>query len=319
MGAPPRDRESISATWAYPEPAPDATGRTLSLVPVTETEDRTGSDVSRPAYEELLSQLETGENVRSRLAPALRRADRARARNLRTFMAGARLRGLNELVEHLDTVRRTFTENTSASPLSFLIARAAADYETALEATLSGYNSVAADAMRDVMEIELLLLDFTRDPSQLQRWLGASLDEIRRHFSPGVVRRRLHAARVAPFTESSVSIDYKAHSIALHVGSHTLFLAEKGLSGEGPFLNDIGFIEMMEHGRRLVMAIEGCWTSLVGGDLPFAPIDSLENFRQAWERTQEMQGMIMAIYGASLQLPDGAKNNIDKLEADAPE
>ena len=45
------------------------------------------------------------------------------------------------------------------SEVAFLIRRAAADYEMAIEAALSGMNTVVFDAMRDVMEIEYLQID----------------------------------------------------------------------------------------------------------------------------------------------------------------
>ena len=57
--------------------------------------------------------------------------------------------------------------------MAFLVERAEADFQTAIEATLSGYQGVAADAMRDVMEIECLLLDFAVNGGGADEWLNA--------------------------------------------------------------------------------------------------------------------------------------------------
>ncbi len=72
------------------------------------------------------------------------------------------------------------------SRLAFLVTRSAADFETATEATLSGYLSVAVDAMRDVMEIENLLLDFAVSPAHIDEWLAAGVSQA---FRQGVELR----------------------------------------------------------------------------------------------------------------------------------
>ncbi len=60
-----------------------------------------------------------------------------------------------------------------------------------LEMLLSGLLASAIDAMRDVMEIELLLLDFTATPANGERWSTAGNDERWNRFRPGAIRRRL--------------------------------------------------------------------------------------------------------------------------------
>lgn len=72
-------------------------------------------------------------------------------------MDGARFQGLDELLQ-------AFTANPTLHRIARLIHRSRADLETATEAILSGYVAVVADAMRDVMEIENLLLDFAVNP-----------------------------------------------------------------------------------------------------------------------------------------------------------
>src|SRR5947209_6453086 len=59
-----------------------------------------------------------------------------------------RLRGLNQLLNHLDSVADAFGPNRRERALSRLVMRTARDFEAALEAGFSGYLSLAADAMR---------------------------------------------------------------------------------------------------------------------------------------------------------------------------
>ena len=46
------------------------------------------------------------------------------------------------------------------------------DFYTAVEAVLSGFAAVCTDALRDVMEIENLLRDFSADVAQVEAWLS---------------------------------------------------------------------------------------------------------------------------------------------------
>jgi hypothetical protein len=76
-----------------------------------------------------------------------------------------RLKGLEQLYTYLDAAIESYSLIPKLAVLAFLVRRVRADFETALEATLSGYQGVASDAMRDVMEIEGLLLDFAAHPT----------------------------------------------------------------------------------------------------------------------------------------------------------
>ncbi|MCI4084349.1 hypothetical protein [Streptomyces sp. MMS21 TC-5] len=96
-----------------------------------------------------------------------------------------------------------------------MVQRAHADSITALEATLSGFFSVASDAMLDLLEIRYLLMDFAINPDHVEEWLSVShtrqslcstTDEKGRikDFSPAAVRRRLQAAWVVNFGDQAV-------------------------------------------------------------------------------------------------------------------
>lgn len=100
--------------------------------------------------------------------------------------------------------------------LALLVSRVRADFETALEATLSGYQGVAAEAMRDVMEIEGLLLDFSTHPGNAEEWLKADRRMLIGRYGPAAVRDRLKAADVAPYSNDGFEpVDYQAHSAAI--------------------------------------------------------------------------------------------------------
>jgi hypothetical protein len=258
-----------------------------------------------PSYDSVLARL-AGE--RPRLAAALLQPERQRARQAASLLTGARFKGLEELLRHLDDLGRAFEADSALSRLSFLVGRSAADFETAVEATLSGFLAVASDAMRDVMEIENLLLDFAVQPGRIDDWLTADQKTLRSKFGPGAVRDRLHAAGEAPYATTAGSLDYKAHSAALHVGPHQHPVAAKGFSADRGWEGDAGFWEIFEHARRLRRAIRRVTGTLATDSLAdqLAARD-LGDVQDAWQRTQEMQAIYLAILKASAeaQLKDG--------------
>jgi hypothetical protein len=238
-----------------------------------------------------------------RLAARLVEAEQQRRSRLVTLLDGARFRGLDELLRHLDGVARAFHADTSLGELAVLITRACADFETALEATLSGYFSVAADAMRDVMEIEMLLLDFSLAPARISRWLQAPPQERRREFAPGELRSRLRAGGIEPYASRTADPDYRAHSEALHVSPYTHPIFRKGMSSEreGDFLTqDGGFWEQYEHARRLLLAIERLRHTAAASALEgVGRVEELSAFGDGWERTQQMQTLYLALIQAA--------------------
>lgn len=244
-----------------------------------------------------------------RLGAALRQGEQQRIHTLAALMSGARFKGLDELLRYFDELGRVFTADPEFSKLAFLISRCVADFETAIEATLSCYLSVAIDAMRDVMEIENLLLDFAIHHGHVDQWLAADQKTLRTKFSAASVRDRLHAAGEGRYATTAQSLDYRAHSAALHVSPHQHPVAAKGFSAEQGWSGDAGFWEIFEHARRLQTAIR----RFVGAIRPASPVDALANrelpdVNDAWKRTQEMQNMYLAVLQASTKThpEDGA-------------
>src|SRR5439155_7049867 len=134
------------------------------------------------------------------------------------------------LFEYLDAAEHAYQTNPDLTRLAFLVARSAADFETALEATLSGYQGVAADAMRDVMEVEYLLLDFAAHPEHVVQWLSADRQTRLHRFSPATVRQRLRGAGMSPFSDTGWEpTDYRAHSESLHVTPDVSIIGARGM------------------------------------------------------------------------------------------
>jgi hypothetical protein len=213
---------------------------------------------------------------------------------------GVRFAGLEELLLKLDEVADAWAADPQLEPIAFLVRRATADFETAIEAGLSGYPTVAADAMRDVMEIELLLLDFYVDPERVRLWLNADRATRLRDFAPGALRRRLIDLGLHEIVGTAdVQTDYQAHSEALHVTPHQIpvpFLFKGYVDAQDVISLDSSFVEIFEHGRRLGNALV-----LVASQL--SPDSSAEEackgplkaFELAHERTQELLGQFLEL------------------------
>lgn len=218
------------------------------------------------------------------------------------------------MLRWLDDLVLAFAADDAVRRIAFLIHRSRADLETATEATLSGYVAVAvaADAMRDVMEIENLLLDFAVNPVHVDEWLAADRKTLLGKFSPARVRERLHAANEGRYALSAESIDYRAHSAALHVGPRLDIVASRGFSADQGWASDAGFWEIFEHMSRLRRAIQ----RVAGVLAPGSAVDQLArqevaDIENAWKRTQEMQ----AIYIALLKAIADTQNESDDDEA----
>lgn len=234
---------------------------------------------------------------RPRVARALFEAERLRVERLRLYLPGQRLAGLEELFVYLEAVREAYTAEDGLSKLAFLITRAIADFETALEATLSGYQGVAADAMRDVMEIEYLLLDFAAHPEHADEWLTCDRRPRLRKFAPAKIRARLSAAGLPPFSDEGWEpVDYQAHSESLHVTPDPPVVGARGIEShpDESFLADAGFMEMFEHAWRLLQALELLRITRKGEPLSFEPLTPMDDFFDARARTGEMLLLVTA-------------------------
>lgn len=211
---------------------------------------------------------------------------------------GARLRGYEELIQHLIDLEPVFRKNRKLQPTAFLIPRARADFETALEAGLSGYTSVSHDAMRDVMEIEFLFREFYFEPQHIAQWVTCSDKERFSKFRPFALRQR-HAKRLGTQPEDlNEASDYKGHSMFLHVNPYRNPFGGPGMSEASaiPFGHDSYFWEIFEHGRRLLFIAHRLRRKLARHlKSPHGPERGLKHFRDAWKRTQEMQFMSRAL------------------------
>lgn len=247
-----------------------------------------------PGYSELLATL---QESRPLLAQALSLAEQRRSERLAGFLGGPRLRGLEQLFAYLEAAAKAYAELPAIAGLAFLLERVKADYQTALEATLSGYQGVAADAMRDVMEIECLLLDFAANGGSADEWLNADESVRRSKYRPVKVRERLQDRGVEPFANDDFEpIDYKAHSESLHVNPGRLATATRGpdpVDDPVPFYGDFGFIEMFEHGNRILMAIELLRVVAMGVPDDYEPLTPRDEFDDAHARTHQMQVMMV--------------------------
>lgn len=224
-------------------------------------------------------------------------AERRRSERLATFLDGARLRGLEQLFAYLEAAAKAYADLPAIAGVAFLIERIRADYQTALEATLSGYQGVAADAMRDVMEIECLLLDFATNEGNADEWLSSDESLRRRKYMPVRVRERLQERGMPPFANDDFEpIDYKAHSESLHVNPGRMRTSMRGpdpAEDPVPCYGDFGFIEMFEHGARILMAIELLRAVAMGVPDDFAPLAPRDEFNDGHARTHQMQVMMV--------------------------
>ncbi len=246
------------------------------------------------SYAQTLDQLRA---TRPAIGARLQEAEQNRANRLKSYVSGRRLEGLEELNVYLERLERAYEEEDELASLSFLVRRATRDFETALEATLSGYQGVAADAMRDVMEIEYLLLDFAVHEDHAAEWLTSDRQLRLRKYGPAKLRDRLKAAGLPPFADESWEpVDYKAHSESLHVNPQEPFVGARGLeSFADSWFADIGFIEMFEHAWRFLQAAEMLRHIRLGRTDKFEPLAWMDTFHDARDRTREMQVIIIAM------------------------
>jgi hypothetical protein len=237
------------------------------------------------------------------LAKDLQKISGFRAMMLKAYAPGVRLEGLDDLLAYLDLAHAAYDSDTALALSSRLIRRARADFVMALDAALAGLVAVAADCMRDVLEIEMLLLDFATDPSANRRWLDATDSERRRRWAPGAVRKRLREASVDVFTTSAEGEDYKAHSLALHVNPHEPLIGRRG-QVTSPWEVDAAFWDIFEHGARLVTAIEVLRAVRWRDGLHVPELHDLKRFNRARDRVHETQETYFAVIEGTSKLTE---------------
>lgn len=255
-------------------------------------------------YPELLQKLKATHPA---VADTLLAAYQNRVDHLNAYRNGVRFAGIEEWLQYLDGLRESLERTATVPKIAFLYERVRSDYVTALEATLSGYPSVTHDAMRDVMEVEFLVRDFAADFPRLAQWLAADKRDLQRNFQPVHLRER-HAQRLGvEARQLPEAADYAGHSGVLHVNPHTPDLFRKGLvDAADTFRIDMCFWEMFQHARRLAFAtFDLLSTPAFHGAHNPDPNVSLPSVAKAYERTQEMQQIFMAlVVGASAEQED---------------
>jgi hypothetical protein len=235
-----------------------------------------------------------------RVATSLHAAEARRATQLSELLNGAHLKGANELLTKLDALAEAFEEDPALARLAFLVRRGVADFEVALEATISGYVAVAFDAMRDILDLENLLRDFANHPANVNEWLAADEQTLRKKFTPARVRERLYSAEGVDLARTPESVDYRGHSMALHVRPRHALIPEKGLRPGSGWDVDIGYWEMFEHARRLLLAIERVTGALSpSSDANRLACEEPAAVQEAWRRTQQMQAVFLALVRAA--------------------
>ena len=245
--------------------------------------------------------LRVVSNTHPKMAVHLFRAQANRQKSLSQYVGGARLRGYEELIDHLEKLEAVFQRSHRLNGISQLIRRIRGDFQLALEATLSGFHSVAHDSMRNVMEVQFLLREFFYDPARIEEWLHATHKDLNDKFRPAVLRQR-HAKRLGMQPDDvAEATDYRGHSRLLHVSPYPRPFGGSGFSGpDGPFDSDVCFWEMFEHGRRVLFEAHRLRRKLARHiKSPWGPRRGLKSFRDAWQRTQEMQAIWMALLQAT--------------------
>lgn len=190
---------------------------------------------------------------------ALMRADRHRPRRWHQFIDAIDLKAIDLLLKYLISVSRSLTEARETFDLAFLPYRIADDVRISLEGLLSGYLHVASDALRDIMETELLIRDFALDPSQIDRWRNATEDVLRKEFRPVHLRQRQADALGVDRKDVPGAADYSAHSKLLHVGPPLLFkrTPESGAMAGHEAINVLNVLsDVMYHGSSAVQALD---------------------------------------------------------------
>jgi len=91
---------------------------------------------------------------------------------------------------------------------------------------------------------------------------------------------------------------------ALHPSPHRFPFSARGLSDD-EFADDAGFWEMYEHGRRVLLALDRLRDAVDEDWTDVSRADELIDFIDGWKRTQEMQGLYLAVLQATMERRSG--------------
>jgi hypothetical protein len=185
---------------------------------------------------------------------ALMRSDRHRLRRWEQFIDPVDLQAMEALLDFLTSASGLLEEDSETSDLAFIPIRIANDVRMSLEGLLSGYLQISSDAMRDIIETELLIRDFTLDPQQIDQWRNASKRVLREKFQAGQMRKRQADALGIPIADVPGATDYGAHSKLLHLGPPLLFERSPESGHQAIYVLD-ALYDIMFHGLSVVQAL----------------------------------------------------------------
>jgi hypothetical protein len=168
-----------------------------------------------------------------------------------------------ELLDHLAVVEAAMTalmdhvherpvRHPDELPLKGLGIRLFNDLGAGLGDVLSGYYQQAVATVRDALEIQLLLDDFSDDTTKLHRWATASKRDREKEFGPRAVRERLDA-RYGHTEQRRRAVYQRFSTLAAHPSPEGFrMLAPDGLAIIGPFFEPgrlkAVLEEMAQHG-----------------------------------------------------------------------
>ena len=255
-----------------------------------------------PGYDQLLEQV---LQIAPRVGAALSRAHGNRARELdryvnadalSTHFPGGYIVGLDEIFSVLTVMTDAYQRSVLLKDIAFLIARVHADFESAIDAALSGFNGVVLDTMRDVMEVEYLFEDFLRDGQHITEWVGADRATLLSTFNPASLRRRQAAAAGTAPENLPDAFEYRLHSEGLHVSPNFILddLAGNGFTA-APFPRalEFAFAEMFEHARRVILAAYDLGERVAGDRWTVPDVRTgMPEAARAWERTQAVMAVV---------------------------
>jgi len=185
---------------------------------------------------------------------ALMRSDRHRPRRWQQFIDPVDLQAIELLMGFLTSTSNLLEEDDGTSDLAFIPTRIADDIRMSVEGLLSGYLQISSDAMRDIIETELLIRDFTLDLQQIDRWRNASERVLRERFQARHMRRRQADALGVPISDVPGATDYSAHSKLLHIGPPLLFNRSPESGHHAIYVLD-ALYDIIFHGISVAQAI----------------------------------------------------------------
>jgi hypothetical protein len=159
------------------------------------------------------------------------------------------------LASLLHHVNERIEQNPSELVVQRLGIRIFADIASALRLALAGYYQPAWSAIRDIMEVELLLDDFDGDPGKPERWANLERQAREKEYRPVKVRERLNARYAAK--EDKRRKQYGLYSnLASHVSPEgfTLTAPILNMSILGPFFHEPFLRELLHDLARHSLA-----------------------------------------------------------------